>query len=855
MKHLSLNNQREKSNSSSPSPKSRSRSRSRSRSISPRNPTQEKSNTRQRNNNNHEGKLYLANIPLNIPQQRIKQEFEKFGKVLEFKLRAKKDSPKPYYYGSVTLERKAEAELAMNNLTKEYNWTVAPFNSDSKDKNTNKERNLNNLNNNISNLNNLNNFNYNKSSQFQTEDKNKNNINGGMKVREILVGNLPLSTNETDLYKEFFIFGEISKIEIKLNDNQKFGYIKFRLINSAMKALEQNDKMNYKGNVLSVNLSNINQRREIQGNEPKYELNENNCKLIVICLDKNKNNIINEENALNIFQQYGKIKAVLIKNINNRNHIFAEYYKPEDAKIAIDELNKNLELKKNFGDENCEINYYFKNKWNEINPSSEGGNKNFDTNLNNLNLKCNNNINNVNLMNKNIMMPNIGMTNPTLLLQYMQQIQKQNLLNKPLNQLNQLNNINNKSQLTDINQINNINLTNNIINNKNNPNIQPIPTNPLQQNINMSFPYNTRLPFYPNFPGFNLPQNSRNFPNQFPQNQNNNLQLLQALLNKSQLNMNNNNNNINNNMNNNNSINNMNNIIPNYMNMNINNNLNFKNNIKINENKKTNKVEDILNQIMSDKNNQKNNNNNSNNNSDSDNCSINGSHQSTEEMEFEKDYSLETENLPIIWNGYLFKNSKDKTNVDMYKIRGNIDDTYFKEVRLYIINRIPYEEVLKKRELGLVAISPQNITQKENFDSFINFLNEKQRCGVINLNKGEYILYLLAPSEFSKKFYINPKKHLLGIIVDGTGESNRNLTTIPPPVISLTEKRSILNRNKKNDNNKKDNNEQGNIEKLKEELKKLENNNNDDGLKNIEEFIKQNPDIDLKNILSKLGNN
>ena len=59
---------------------------------------------------------------------------------------------------------------------------------------------------------------------------------------------------------------------------------------------------------------------------------------------------------------------------------------------------------------------------------------------------------------------------------------------------------------------------------------------------------------------------------------------------------------------------------------------------------------------------------------------------------------------------------------------------------------------------------------------------------MINLNKGEYILYLLAPSEFSKKFYINPKKHLLGIIVDGTGESNRNLTTIPPPVISLTEK-------------------------------------------------------------------
>ena len=165
--------------------------------------------------------------------------------------------------------------------------------------------------------------------------------------------------------------------------------------------------------------------------------------------------------------------------------------------------------------------------------------------------------------------------------------------------------------------------------------------------------------------------------------------------------------------------------------------------------------------------NQKNNGSNSNN-SDSDNASINGSHQSAEEMEFEKEYSLEGENVQIIWSGFLTKNNKDRTGVDMYKIRGNIDDNIIKEININICNRISYDEVMKKRELGLVAISPQSITQKENFDSFINYLNEKQRCGVVNLSGNKYILYLVSPSEFSQKFYVNPKKHLLGIFVDNS---------------------------------------------------------------------------------------
>ena len=141
MNHSSNRNQDSKSRSNSQSSKSRSRSRSRSPSLQNESKINNNPHERQKNN----GKLYLANIPINIPQQRIKQEFEKYGKILDCKFYQKTGVPNPYYYGSITLSRKAEADLAMNNITKEYNWTVMPFNNNAKAKNnSHKERNFNN---------------------------------------------------------------------------------------------------------------------------------------------------------------------------------------------------------------------------------------------------------------------------------------------------------------------------------------------------------------------------------------------------------------------------------------------------------------------------------------------------------------------------------------------------------------------------------------------------------------------------------------------------------------------------------------------------------------------------------------
>ena len=253
---------------------------------------------------------------------------------------------------------------------------------------------------------------------------------------------------------------------------------------------------------------------------------------------------------------------------------------------------------------------------------------------------------------------------------------------------------------------------------------------------------------------------------------------------------------------------------------------------------------------MLNKNNEK-----KNNNSDSDVSSVNGSQKSAEEMDFEKEYSLEEENLQYIWNGFLTKNNKDKITVDLYKIRGKIDDSYFNKCYLNICNRIQYEEVMKKHLLGIVAISPQNITEKEIFDQYVNYLDERQRCGVINLSQ-KYVLYIVSPGEFSQKFYINPKKHLLGLLIDITVKPNlyvdMNNLTLPPPVISSTEKRRLMIKNKKNENTNEcsSNNSNDLFMKLKEEIKKYNEDLDEDNKKNVDEILKKNQNI--KEMIEKL---
>ena len=75
-------------------------------------------------------------------------------------------------------------------------------------------------------------------SENSTENKNNNNNNPTkVKVREIWIGNLPQGTTKINLYKIFFIYGEISKIE--LNTEKNFAYIRYKLVNSASNAFKK----------------------------------------------------------------------------------------------------------------------------------------------------------------------------------------------------------------------------------------------------------------------------------------------------------------------------------------------------------------------------------------------------------------------------------------------------------------------------------------------------------------------------------------------------------------------------------------------------------------------------------------
>ena len=320
-----------KSNSKSKSPSPRERSRSREKEIEEereKNGAHMHHHTFKNHNNIEEGKLYLANIPLNIPQNKIKEEFENYGRILDYSFRKKTDVPNPYYYGYITLSQKSEAEEAMVNITKTFNWTVMPFNRNTKERNIKNK----NLNNNLNNLLYCKNNNHEDSLSSDYENNNLNNkLINFIKVREIWVKNLPLSANEINLYKEFFIFGEISKIDLKTFGDTKNAFIKYRLMNSAIKALEKGNNMDFNGNIINITFSNPAHKKDIIGNELGYELTENNCKLIVVCFNKNIE-CSNEETAFNIFENFGKIKNIIIKNIFNINNIFIEYYKCEDAK-------------------------------------------------------------------------------------------------------------------------------------------------------------------------------------------------------------------------------------------------------------------------------------------------------------------------------------------------------------------------------------------------------------------------------------------------------------------------------------------------------------------------------------------
>ena len=552
-------------------------------------------------------------------------------------------------------------------------------------------------------------------SENSTENKNNNNNNPTKaKVREIWIGNLPQGTTKINLYKIFFIYGEISKIE--LNTEKNFAYIRYKLVNSASNAFKKtiNNRDLFNGKRVRILYSDYNIRDGIIGDEKDFILTEKTCKLIYISLNKNSN-LANDNLIKEIFGKFGKIKEISSRNVHGyRPSIYIEYSKYEEAQKAINEImnDDNLESRKKLGDVNCDVNFYFQKK-----------------------IYNNNNTKNNPLIN-NIYPP------PPFMLGLLN-----NLLNLPLMYpppylgINQLTNKFNQN-INEQNNINNININNNNINNLNN-------TFNNNNNFNNNNLNNTTL-------------NINNFNNNNKDNNNN----------KGDNNNKDNNNNSNKNNNNNN-----------------NNNSNKKP-----EEKKLTKTEikNILTDIIKVPEKKK------------ENEKEDSSKKSEDEINFEKQYSLEGENLKNIWSGFLTKNKKDRISVDAYQIRGNISEDFNTEYNLDIHHKTIYEEILKRPSLGIVAFSPQDYSQCQGFNEYINYFNEKKRVGVINIkSKNKFILYLVPPCEFSRKFYQNPKKHLLGILVDSNVEPKINVDmnnlNLPPPVISYMERKLMMQKKKKDD--------------------------------------------------------
>ena len=300
MKHLSLNKYNQKSGSPSPNSNSRSRSRSPSPMNENEREIQSTDNPHNRHRNNHnqkinpeEGKLYLANIPASIPQKKIKEEFQKYGKILDHQFRKKTTIQNSYYYGYITFSRKSEAEQAMNNLTKEYNWTVQPFNKEGRERN---------------NANNSSNTSYIIDSKMQDELINKFMVND--------------SSITNSIKRDKKIYHRHKSIE---NQNNK--YIKGKQMNIIKKLLMSNNNSTTNNNSMRNSSKAINKciynnnfiRKRIASsnnstiNHSKNIINKTTKEINISHIIGNKNNIgCNFVNNINIFSNN-------LKQDNNNN--------------------------------------------------------------------------------------------------------------------------------------------------------------------------------------------------------------------------------------------------------------------------------------------------------------------------------------------------------------------------------------------------------------------------------------------------------------------------------------------------------------------------------------------------------
>ena len=130
---------------------------------------------------------------------------------------------------------------------------------------------------------------------------------------------------------------------------------------------------------------------------------------------------------------------------------------------------------------------------------------------------------------------------------------------------------------------------------------------------------------------------------------------------------------------------------------------------------------------------------------------------------------LETDNgdeQEFIWTGFLTRLRKSQTGIEIFELigdsKGILDDYNF---NIDIGLKVPIEEMESIEISSIVLVKPSNVTYLSKFREHMNYLIEKQSCGVIS-HLDNHLLYLVPYSDYAKTLYsgIAPDE-CLGLIV------------------------------------------------------------------------------------------
>lgn len=283
--------------------------------------------------------IYIKELGPSTIYNEVKKAFEVYGFVLEVILKRKKNSR--CYFGIVKMSKRKDAEKAMAGISSRLGWELKYYTNKINEIRSRSRSISTKVNNNNAQAAHENTSNKSGNKSFYIKEKLLANSKyfqpEPSAVRELWIGNLPANITEYRLYNHFFIFGEISQIELLAGNG--FAFIKYRLLRSAFLAYQEMSHANIEGKQIKMSFSDCAKRKDIIGDEPGFFISIQNCRLLH-CTTKRREYSFSESYYYQQFSRFGKINAFLIKfNIPAVQSIFIEYESCSYAKNVYDYYN------------------------------------------------------------------------------------------------------------------------------------------------------------------------------------------------------------------------------------------------------------------------------------------------------------------------------------------------------------------------------------------------------------------------------------------------------------------------------------------------------------------------------------